>query len=205
MAQEENAKEENGTGRLEAFSDGIFAVAITLLVLDIHVPHVELGLGRELLKQWPVYLAYGTSFSTILIMWINHHKLFRHIQRADHGLLINGLLLMGITLVPFPTALVSEYLNRPNLADARIAAALLNGLSVLIAVLLNLVWRHASRHGRLLSANPDRMRVQQITNQYRFGPLLYGIGVALAFVNVYASVGMSFALALFFALPEKPD
>jgi len=109
--EKEHVVAENETGRLEAFSDGVIAVAITLLVLDIKVPHAtDLGGGtllRALSHQWPVYLAYLTSFATILVMWLNHHNLFKQIKRVDHTLLLlNGLLLLGVTLVPFPTALI---------------------------------------------------------------------------------------------------
>src|SRR5258708_8358745 len=107
--------EEKETGRIEAFSDGVFSIAITLLVLDMKVPQpadVEQGsLLAELLKQWPVYLAFLASFFFILILWINHHPLFTAIRRSDNNLmLLNGLLLLGVILVPFPTSLVSEYL-----------------------------------------------------------------------------------------------
>src|ERR1044071_3471000 len=100
---------EHETGRIEAFSDGVFAIAITLLVLDLKVPMERHG-DRELLtalaQQWPTYLAYVTSFSTILIMWINHHRVFSLIGRADDRLLFyNGLLLLGVSIVPFPTSL----------------------------------------------------------------------------------------------------
>jgi len=133
--------ETNETVRIAVYSDGIFAVAITLLVLDIHVPPPEHlptgGLSAAFLAQWPVYLAYVTSFLTILVMWINHHKIFQHIRWADHGLMIyNGLLLMDITLVPFPTSLAASYIRQP---DARIAVGLLNGLTLLIAVAFNLL------------------------------------------------------------------
>src|ERR1700680_3215204 len=96
------------TGRVEAFSDGVFAIAMTLLVLDIKVPRdlAEGGTPAQALpSQWPTYLAFVTSYATILIMWVNHHRLFTHIARWDDRLLFaNGLLLLGIVLVPFPTA-----------------------------------------------------------------------------------------------------
>jgi uncharacterized membrane protein len=100
------------TGRVEAFSDGVFAIAMTLLVLDINVPR-DLAPGRTLVQalagQWPTYLAFVTSFATILIMWVNHHRLFTQIGRWDDRLLFgNGLLLLGVVLVPFPTALVPK-------------------------------------------------------------------------------------------------
>src|SRR5438477_460993 len=124
------AASEKETGRVEAFSDGVFAIAITLLVLDIKVPSTgELSAQHEqlldaLLKQWPVYLGYVTSFLTVLIMWANHHRLMRYIKRSDNNfLLINGLLLMGVTVVPFPTSLLAEYLISDQLQDKIVAAA----------------------------------------------------------------------------------
>ena len=101
------------TARIEAFSDGVFAIAITLLVLDLKVPR-DLPDGRTLagalLAQWPAYMAFASSFMTILIMWVNHHRIFTLVGRSDSRLLFfNGLLLMGVTVVPFPTALVAEY------------------------------------------------------------------------------------------------
>src|ERR1700682_3512867 len=93
-------------GGVEAFSDGVFAIAMTLLVLDMKVPH-DLAEGRTLAQalagQWPTYLAFVTSYATILIMWVNHHRLFSHIGHGDDRLLFaNGLLLLGIVVVPFP-------------------------------------------------------------------------------------------------------
>lgn len=200
---------EKETGRVAAFSDGVFAVAITLLVLDIHVPPLDKlppgGLGAALLALWPTLLAYVTSFATILITWINHDRLFEQIRRKDHGLLVlNGLLLMVITLFPFPTALLAEYLTHPG-PNANIAAAVYSAFSVVMAVCFNLLWRHASGGGRLLSEDHDRRQVRRITEQYRFGPLLYLAAFGLAFVSVPASVLVNLLLALFFALPSKPE
>ena len=111
----------------------------------------------------------------------------------------NGLLLMFVTLIPFPTALVAEYIQTP---DARTAAAGYCGLNLLMAIAFNLLWNHAARDGRLLADDHDTHRVQHITQQYRFGPLLYVAALALAFVNVMACVIFVGLLALFFALPE---
>lgn len=138
----------DGTGRIEAFSDGVFAIAMTLLVLDIKVPHdltPDRTLAQALVGQWPTYLAFATSFATILIMWVNHHRLFTHIGRGDDGLLFcNGLLLLGVVLVPFPTALVSEYLGR---AGQKTAALIYNSTFIAIALCFNLLWRSASTNG----------------------------------------------------------
>ena len=192
---------------MEAFSDGVFAVAITLLVLDIKVPPLdkvgEGGLLPALAALWPSLLAYVTSFVTVLIMWLNHDRLFEQIRRKDHGLLIlNGLLLMVITLFPFPTALLAEYLAHGG-ANAKIAAAAYSAFSVLMAISFNLLWHHAADGGRLLSDDHDPRKVRRITEQYRFGPLLYVAAFGLAFVSVTASVAVNILLALFFALPGK--
>src|SRR5207244_3471037 len=106
------------TARVEAFSDGVFAIAITLLVLDLKVPRAhppDENLLAYLLSQWPTYAAFLSSFTTIGIMWLNHHRLFNLIGRVDTPLMIyNGLLLLGVTLTPWPTALVAEYHGRPG-------------------------------------------------------------------------------------------
>ncbi len=192
---------------MEAFSDGVFAVAITLLALDIHVPTFKDlppgGLGAALLALWPTVLAYVTSFLTILVMWINHDRLFEHIQRKDRALLLyNGLLLMAVTLLPFATSLLAEYIEHPG---AKIAAAVYCAFSFLMAVCFNLLWHHAAGDGRLLFADHNRHHIQRITEQYRFGPLLYLIAFAAAFVIPAVSIGVCLALAVFFALPEKPS
>lgn len=194
------------TGRIEAFSDGVFAIAITLLVLDMKVPHahdLHEPLRIALLRQWPTYLAFLTSFATILIMWVNHHRIFRTIRRTDHAFLIlNGLLLLIVTVIPFPTSLLAEYIEH---RDARIAALVYSGTHVVLAVVFNGLWRYASDRNRLLDARADPELVQSITRSYRFGPLLYLIAFGAAWVNVAASVALCLALAIFFALPGKGD
>jgi uncharacterized membrane protein len=197
---------EKETGRLEAFSDGVFAIAITLLVLDLKVPHERdlpqgVSLLRALTSQWPAYLAFVTSFLTILVMWINHHRLFQQIKKSDHlFLVLNGLLLMGVTVVPFPTALLAEYIES---GQARVAAAVYCGIYLLIGVLFNLLWRYASAHGRLLGNGYDPAVVRGITEQYRFGPLMYLAALALAFFSPLLSFGLCMLLAIFFALPKR--
>src|ERR1700674_5158789 len=192
------------TGRVEAFSDGVFAIAMTLLVLDIRVPH-DLADGRTLAQalagQWPTYLAFVTSYATILIMWVNHHRLFTHIGRGDDRLLFaNGLLLLGIVLVPFPTALVAEYLGR---AGQTTAALVYNGTLIVIALCFNLVWKSASTDGRLLRVDHNPDAVRHITDSYRYGPLFYVAALIVGLMSVTASLVVDFALAAYFALPSK--
>jgi uncharacterized membrane protein len=191
---------EKETGRLEAFSDGVFAIAITLLVLEIKVPHMEgespVGLLTLLIKQWPSYLAFFLSFITILVMWVNHHILFTYIKRVDKRFLfLNGLLLLFVTFVPFPTALLAEYIQHP---EAKVAAVVYSGTYLCIALAFNLLWRYASNGYRLLGKNVDRALVVSINRQYLLGPPAYLFAFFLAFINVAASVGFSMLLALYF-------
>src|SRR5919201_293746 len=121
------------TGRLEAFSDGVFAIAITLLILTVDVGHVRGALGAAVLRIWPSYLAYAASFLTIGIMWVNHHTIFRHIERADRTFLFLNLgLLMCIAFVPFPTRLVAEFIRSGH---ERQTAALAYGITLTITAI----------------------------------------------------------------------
>lgn len=194
------------TARLEAFSEGIFAIAVTLLILEIRVPPLHdtddgRRLGRALLDLWPSYLAYITSFATILIMWVNHHTIFKTIARTSHTLiLLNGMLLLCITFVPFPTALMAEYLGHHG---QRLAAAFYSGSFAVTAVLFNTLWRHVSAGRRLLHAGISDAFAQRITRGYRFGPVLYLVAFVLAFGSAGLSLAVCLALALFFALPLR--
>jgi uncharacterized membrane protein len=194
------------TARLEAFSDGVFAIAVTLLVLDLKVPR-DLSapeLRRALIEQWPSYAAFLVSFATIGIMWLNHHRLFTLIHRVDHTLLmLNGLLLLTITVVPFPTALVSAYLGRPG---ERISTLVYSGCFVVIAIAFNALWRYAASPAReppLLRIPVDSPEVRAIHAAYRLGPFWYLAAVALSFWHPTAALAVCGALALFFALPSK--
>ena len=193
--------EPNETARIEAFSDGVFAIAITLLIIEIHVPsrqHAE-TLGHELLRIWPSYVGYLTSFLTIGVMWINHHHVFSFIARADRTmLLLNTLLLMLIAFVPFPTAVLAQFVET---SGARAAAALYGATLTATAVLFFLWWRYASAERRLIGAQVDQEDLDDITRAYTPGSLLYGGATALAFVQPWASAAAYLAIAVFYALP----
>jgi TMEM175 potassium channel family protein len=192
------AAEEKETGRIEAFSDGVFAIAVTLLILEIKVPHLPDGgaggsLGRALAAEWPSYLAFVLSFSTILIMWANHHAMFRLVHRADAPFLYaNGFLLLLVTFVPYPTAVLAEYLERPG---ASIAGAFYAGTYVLLGIAFNLLWA-AARRGRLLKAGVSEKAVHALSRSYRLGPPLYLAATAAAFVHVFLTVAICVALAI---------
>jgi uncharacterized membrane protein len=196
---------ETETGRLEAFSDGVFAVAITLLALDLSVPATATvarhhGLAAALLAQWPVYLAYVLSFGTILIMWINHHAMFKFIKRADHPfLLMNGLLLLIITAFPFGTSLLAAYIEQP---DKKVAMVVYSSLGLLMAITYNRMWAYAVHGGRLLDAEADRHLVASISRSYSFGPPLYLAALVVAFLSAEASLAVAILLALFYTLPS---
>lgn len=193
---------EKTTTRLEAFSDGIFSVAITLLVLDLKVPREtagEAGLGRSLLLQWPTYAAYAISFATVLVMWVNHHRLFRVISVTDHVLLLlNGLLLMFITLVPFSTSLLADHIRG---GSARLASICYCAEFEMVAIAFNLLWRYARGGDRLLDPRADRGLVAAIDAQYRPGPLFYLAAMAACFISPWLGFAACSALAVFFALP----
>lgn len=190
------------TNRIEAFSDGVFAIAVTLLVLELKVPQLaeEAGSGElwsALLHRWPSYAAYLVSFMTILIVWVNHHRLFTIIQRSDSRFLfINGLLLLVVTTIPFLTALLAEFFEKPS---ASVACAIYSGMFVLLALAFNAFWRYAYRN-HLLARTVTAQQITAISRSLWFGPLTYFVAFALAFVNVYASFGLCILLALYWAI-----
>jgi uncharacterized membrane protein len=208
-------EEHKETGRIEAFSDGVFAVAITLLVLNLQPPKpLQQDLLGWLGQQWPAYLAFVTSFATIGVMWINHHRLFTYITRSDSTLMaLNLLLMMLIVFVPFPTALLAGYIaptrqqftgTAQQLAGDQLAAALLfNGTYVLLAFCFNALWRYSTNKNRLLGKDADREAVQGITKQYRWGPVYYIISFGLAWLSVPASIGLNLLMGIYFALPAR--
>lgn len=201
---------ETDTARLEALSDGVFAVAITLLVLNLTVPLIgdlqqqKQSLLDFLLQQWRDYLAYVISFLLVLIIWTNHHTLFRYIRRSDHTLLLlNGLLLFFISLVPFITRLLAVYLQSPKGVDQLTAVLVYNGEYVLISVAFNLLWWYAVRNRRLLDETVHPRHTQALSDDYRYGVPLYLVAFALAFFSVWLSLAMNVGLALFWALPRS--
>jgi uncharacterized membrane protein len=191
------------TNRLEAFSDGVFAIAITLLVLEIKVPPGE-ALGLGLLHLWPSYLAYAISFIVIGAIWINHHAMFDSIVRADHKLLLlNTLHLMFIAFLPFPTAVLSEALH--TRAGQDIATAFYAGTLTVIGLLVSAMWWYAVAHRELLhdAISPDQAKA--IGKRFLVGPTGYGVATALAFVNPWLSIGLFVALNVYFLWPRRRE
>jgi uncharacterized membrane protein len=194
------------TSRLETFSDGVFAIAITLLVLEIRVPHASSetasGLLGALARLWPSYLGYAISFVTLGIMWANHHAIFTYVRRTDrYFLLIHVFFLMCISFLPFPTAVLAEHLPHPE--SRRVAVAAYSATLVVIALAYNAVWWYAVAGGRLLDPKADPLAVRSISRRYALGPVSYTISLVLAFVNVWASLSVHGLLALLYLLPER--
>ena len=191
------------TARLETFADGVMAIAITLLILDVHVPPPSgASLWSALAEEWPSYAGYVVSFLTIGIIWVNHHQMFKLIGRVTHGfLMLNVIFLMTIAFLPFPTALVADYIRIP---DSRTAATVVYGLTmVAIAIMFNVVWRSASRGGRLLAAGVDQAGVDRISRSYLGGPIAYTVTTLVALVSPFLALGMFAAIALYWLLPSS--
>ncbi len=199
--------EQSDTVRLEAFSDGVFAIAITLLVLEIRVPGRpdvagHGGLVGALAHLWPSYLGFLISFVTIGIMWANHHSIFQYIRRVDrYFLIINILFLMWIAFLPFPTAVLAQHLRDPDTRQS--AVAVFSATFVLIAVGFNSLWWYGAGRERLLGHAVDRRGVQSISRRYAVGPVAYLTALGLAFVNVWASLAVHGVLAAFYLFPER--
>jgi uncharacterized membrane protein len=187
----------NETARVEAFSDGVFAIAITLLILEIHVPPPGSDLGAGLMHLWPSYLAFLASFSTIGVMWLNHHRLFTLIHKSDDALIgMNLLLLLGETWIPFPTALLAEHLGGPG---ERIAGIVYAASFFYIALIFALLRWYATS-ARLMGDHRD---VGGIKRQYAIGPLMYLVLIGIAVWSGAACLVVSTLYGVYFALPPR--
>jgi uncharacterized membrane protein len=203
MAAEEKQREKQ-TGRLEAFSDGVFAIAITLLALELKVPHpaeaTSAALAYSLAREWPSYFAFITSFFTVLIMWVHHHVIFRLVHRTDATLLFaNGFLLLLVTVVPFPTAVVAEYWGTPA---APAAVTLYGGVFVGISIAFYLLLMAAFRKA-VLDESASEERVLRMRRDYRVGPPAYLAAAVAAPFSPWLSMAICTALWIFWALTTR--
>jgi uncharacterized membrane protein len=188
------------TTRIEALSDGIFAIAMTLLVLEIHVPALKGGetLVRVLLDDWHMYLAFTIGFFTLLICWINHHYMFELIRRSNGVLLLlNGIKLLVVAITPFATALLSKYLGTDNQGVA-VSVYALNFLFMGIA--MTLLWSYAQAHGLAVSPSPGVIRMT--TRLYLFATILPAFIFALSFVNIWSCLALSGFMFVMFLFPR---
>ena len=179
--------------RVEAFSDGVFAIAITLLILEIRVPHGDRGLWAGLIALWPSYIAFLMSFVVILIMWVNHHELLRMVRRVNYPFLFaNGFLLLTVTFIPFPTAVLAANLATP---DAKAAVAFYCGSFVANALVWNLLFATIVR-GDLLRADVNAATVANVRRTYYIGVSVYILATALAFVRPALGLALNASLCV---------
>ena len=191
------------TNRLEAFSDGVFAIAITLLVLELHVPDVERGrLWHGLVDEWPQFAAYLSSFFVIGIMWVNHHSMFKQIRRTDRKLLfLNLLLLLWTALLPFPTGLISRHLGDGG-TDAKVAEAVYGANLTLAAIAFSLIWTYAVRHRRLIDHDMTERQEWATIARFSVGTFIYAATVAIAFLSPGVALALQFLLALYYLFEQ---
>lgn len=191
-----------GKSRLEAFSDGVFAVAITLLAFDLAVPaHAGGHLATELGHEWPQMAAYATSFLIIGIIWINHHAVLALAARVDRPVLIaNMALLLPIVTIPFATNLFATYLRAGH--DGRVAAAVYSGVMAWMAVTFSVLYRFVVHEDRTHAAVLDRATVRRTTVRFGIGQVFYLALVGIAFVSPVAVLIGQFALAAFYLFDQ---
>ena len=188
--------DEPGTGRLETFSDGVFAIAATLLVLEFSVTSTE-NLAHQLLHLWPSYLAYVTSFLTIGIIWMNHHHTVSLLGRIDRTMLfVNNVLLLTVAFLPFPTELVSKAIQEGHGEQA--AALAYAGTLVVMAALHQVWWRYARINRRLIADGTPDSALRAVDRAYLPGLPMYGTVFLLAFFSPLAAVCLTLAIAAFY-------
>jgi uncharacterized membrane protein len=190
-------------GRVEALSDGIFAIVVTLLVLEMKVPHVEAhdsiaALSGALLSLAPKFVSWVISFVTVCVIWVNHHRLLALVAQMDHGLFWrNANLLLWTSFIPFPTALMGDYPGN------RLAVSLYGAVMLLMALAFVLMRWHLQRHDGLLQESADRAKFRAGTRfSMLMGPVAYAAGAALAWVSAAAAFVCYAAIAAYFVLPQ---
>jgi TMEM175 potassium channel family protein len=200
---EETETRLSATGRVEAFSDGVMAIAITLLVLDLRVPTVAetatSGLGAYLAAQWPTYVAYLAAFLSIGVIWLNHSALVDVIARFDRRLhWLNLMLLLGVATLPFPTALMAEFVAEGS-RDASLATALYGALALVMALPWTFIWRHLRDRPELLEPGYDAAFAGAAIRRNIWGPFIYAAATAVAFVAPLVALALYVLIAVFFA------
>lgn len=192
------------TNRVEAFSDGVMAIAITLLILEIRVPASDdRSLLRSLADLWPSYLAYLASFFTIGIIWLNHHAFFTRLHHLDHVILWwNLMLLLGVSFLPFPTSVLARYI-RSGGADASVAAGFYGLIGVLMTVPWVFLWRRLVRRPELLEPPFDAAFARAEGSRSWVGVVIYAVCIGVGVLSPVAALGLYLAVALFYAFTSQ--
>ena len=190
-------------GRVEALSDGVFAIVVTLLVLEIKVPHVgahdsTVAVGAALLALAPKFVSWVISFVTVCVIWVNHHRLLAVVTQIDNGLFWrNANLLLWTSFIPFPTALMGDYPGN------RLAVSFYGAVMLMMALSFVMMRWHLQRHGRLVQEQADRERFRAGTRlSVLMGPVAYAVGAILAWVSTPAAFACYAAIATYFVLPR---
>lgn len=189
-------------GRLEGFSDGVFAIVITLLVLELSVgPDAGEHLLESILHEWPAYLAYLTSFMTIGVIWLQHSSITATLRRADSTLYrLNLLVLLLASFIPFPTKLVAEFFG--DREPERVAVVFYGLVLLALAVALTAFVRYAAEHTRLVKDEVEAEAVEAaLVHQPSF--LLYGLGIAVGLVLPSIGVVLYLITALYLGIPAR--
>lgn len=191
------------TSRTEAFSDGIFAIAATLLVLELKVPHVEAGqLLGALLEGWPSYATYAVSFLTIGIIWVNHHTIMDRVRRVDRPLLfLNLVFLMLVAAIPFPTALLADYLGEGG--DDRLAAAIYGGMMWAMGLAICAIWAYVVR-SNILHEGVDRDLARRSLRTFAAGIPAYPLGIVVSTLSAELGLVVYAIIALFYMFDVLP-
>jgi uncharacterized membrane protein len=191
--------------RIEAFSDGVFAIVITLLVLELKVPslpeHVtNADLLAELAQLWPKFLSYLLSFLVVGVYWIAHHFTFHLIRRADRMLLLlNLIFLMSISIIPFPAALLGEYTHSRT-------AMLVYGFALLMTgITFNAIWWHASRHRRLIDPETPEHFIRKSWMRRIIPTVCYVAAMCLSFVHVYLTIAIYVLVPVYYLVMRTPS
>ncbi|MFI5172328.1 MAG: TMEM175 family protein [Chitinophagales bacterium] len=191
----------NSTARIEAFSDGVFAIAITLLILEIHVPVAKEGesLLAAIFEEWASFLALLIGFFTLLVCWINHHYMFSVIKKCDSPLsLINGFKLLVVTITPFATALLSKNIQTP---DANAAMSIYFFNFTLMGTAMTCIWLYAKRKGFIQTETPAELSAA--TRLYIFACMLSTAIWLISYVNVIGSLVLFGIMFMIFIFPER--
>ncbi len=189
------------TGRIQALADGIFAIAATLLVLELPIPRGSEDLAGDLLHDWPAYAAYVVSFVTIAIVWINHHAQMSCVEEADRGLLeLVLVMLLFVAVVPWPTGLLAEYLREGD--QGSVAAVIYGLVMAALAGSFTATWWYLGRHRELLKPGVAE-RLPVALRRSAVGPAIYLVGVLLALVAPVAAFAVFALAAVFFALTGR--
>jgi uncharacterized membrane protein len=199
-------KKHEGTLRVEAFSDGVFAIAATLLVVDLKPPRGAMTgaqLVDALVAEWPTYVSYAMSFLYLGIIWAHHHAVYRLLKRTDQVFLtINILFLMVIAVLPFPTAILGEYLGERG-ERHRIATLVYTGTLFVTALLFNALWLWGKHERRLIDDDLDERVIRATTRHYLVAPIAYALAFVVAWWAPVAAVIIVLAMALFYLLPSE--